>query len=282
MKLALILKTIQFEYTLFALPFAGVGALLAARGIPKAHDIFWIILAVVGARNIAMGLNRLIDREIDAANPRTAQWPMPRGLVSTGEMFIFILISLGLLVTATLQLHPLCLYFLPLIFLILFSYSYVKRFSWLCHLVLGLALAWAPLGSWIAIRGTLEITPFLLGLGVMFWIAGFDTIYACLDVQFDRQQGLYSIPACFGITTGLFIPALFHLLALLLFFLVGLTANLGIIYYLGIFLSGTILTYQHSLVSLKDLSKINSSFFSLNKIVSLIIFSFTLLDILNR
>lgn len=282
MKLNLILKTIQFEYTLFALPFAGVGALLAARGFPSFHDLFWIIAAVLGARNAAMGLNRLIDRDIDKANPRTAHWPMPRGLVSSLEMIIFILVSLGLLLVATLNLNPLCFYFLPLIIFILFIYSYIKRFSWLCHLVLGIALAWAPLGSWIAIRGTVELVPILLGLGVMFWIAGFDTIYACLDIQFDRDWGLHSIPSRFGLAAGLIIPIIFHFFSLCLFLLVGFLSNLGLFYYLGVLVSGAILAYQHSLVSFQDLSRINQRFFSLNRIVSLMICFFTWVDFLSR
>lgn len=282
MKLALILKTVQFEYSLFALPFAGVGALLAANGMPKFTDLFWIALAVLGARNAAVGINRLVDKEIDLNNPRTKDWLIPQGIVTSQEMIIFILVALGIFFLATLQLHPVCLYFLPLVVFILFIYSYLKRFSCFCHLGLGLALAWAPWGAWLAIKGTIAWAPFFLGLGVMFWIAGFDTIYACLDLKFDRLFGLHSIPARLGITAGLLFPIFFHFLAIFFFLLVGYLSQLGIYYYLGIIFSSFLLIYQHTLVSYKDLSKINAKFFSLNKIISSLIFIFTLLDFLTR
>lgn len=280
MKVGLILNTVQFEYSLFALPFAGVGSLLAARGMPSPHDLFWIALAVLGARNAALGLNRIIDRDIDRVNPRTKEWAMPSGKVSNREMIAFIILCLVVFIVAVLNLHPLCLYFLPLVLFILFIYSYTKRFSWLCHFVLGMALAWAPLGAWIAIRGTLNLAPLLLGLGVMFWIAGFDTIYACLDLRFDQSYGLYSIPARFGLAAGLYLPMVFHLIALFLFFWVGIISQLGSWYYWGVLVSGIILAYQHSLVSSQNLNRINANFFSLNKLVSLVIFFFTLIDFL--
>lgn len=282
MRINLILRTVQFEYSLFALPFAGVGALLAARGLPHLKDIFWIVLAVLGARNAALGLNRLIDRKIDQINPRTKDWFMANGTVTPREMIFFIAFCLTIFVVATLHLHPVCLYFLPLVIGILIIYSYMKRISWLAHLVLGMALAWAPLGAWLAIRGTIELPPLFLGAGVMFWIAGFDTVYACLDYQFDRKWGLYSIPARFGLKAGLGIPIVFHFLALFFFVLTGLISKLGSWYYWGITLSGFIIVYQHSLVSGKNLEKIDKKFFSLNKFVSIVIFLFALLDFLMK
>lgn len=281
MKIELILHTVQFEYSLFALPFAGVAALLAAGGIPSFHDLFWISLAVLGARNAALGLNRLIDKDIDRANPRTKGWAIPSGKVAEGEMLVFIICCLLVFIIATLNLHPLCLYFLPLALGNLFIYSYSKRFSWLCHFILGLALAWAPWGAWIAIRGNVELLPVLLGLGVMFWTAGFDTVYACLDIKFDQSYNLHSIPARFGFRAGLLLPIIFHFLALLLFFVVGLLAGAGPWYYWGVLISAVILAYQHSLVCSQDLSKIKN-FFSLNKLVSLVIFFFTLIDFLRN
>lgn len=279
-KLKIFLEMIKFEHTVFALPFAYVGALLTEKKIPAVHDLLWITLAMVGARTAAMSLNRIIDRHIDARNPRTAGRALPRGLLSVAEVWVYVFISFLLLLYSSYQLSPLAFRLFPLAVLVLLIYSYTKRFSWACHLFLGAALGLAPLGSWIAIAGRFELAPALLALGVLFWVAGFDIIYACDDYDFDRREGLYSIPARFGIKKALYISTAFHLAAPLLFLAAGLILNLGIFYLAGLAVAVAILIYQHALVRPDDLSRAGVAFFNLNGTLSVIMFTFTFLDVL--
>lgn len=279
-KLKIFLEMIKFEHTIFALPFAYVGALLTEKRIPAVHDLLWITLAMVGARTAAMSLNRLIDRHIDAKNPRTAGRALPKGMISPGEVWLYTILSFLLLMVSAYQLSPLAFRLFPVAVAVLVIYSYTKRFTWSCHLFLGAALGLAPLGSWVAIAGRIDPAPVLLGLGVLFWVAGFDIIYACDDYHFDRREGLFSIPARFGIKRALAVSTAFHIIAPVLFAAVGMMLNLGALYYAGVVLAVGLLFYQHALIRPDDLSRAGIAFFNLNGLLSVFVFSFTFLDIL--
>ena len=276
-RLLLILESIKFEHSIFALPFAYIGMVLAARGIPTWDRVFWITLAMVGARTLAMAANRLIDAELDALNPRTANRALPRGLLSRRDMVMLGFAGLAVLVLAAWRLNPLCLQLTPVAVAVLIGYSYTKRFTWMSHAILGLADGMAPVGGWIAVTGTLDPPAILLGLAVLFWIAGFDLIYACQDVEVDRRDGLYSIPACFGIPFALRLARFCHVLTVLLLVAVGLLAGLGWPYGLGLMVVAALLVYEHSLVSPTDLSKVNLAFFTMNGYISIIAFLATAL-----
>ncbi|MHB8125819.1 MAG: UbiA-like polyprenyltransferase [Desulfitobacteriaceae bacterium] len=283
-KLKIFLEMIKFEHTVFALPFAYLGAFLAARyrqveGYPTISQLFWITLAMIGARTAAMSLNRLIDRYIDARNPRTATRALPAGLLKTVEVYGYVLLSFFLLGFAAYQLNLLALELMPIAVFVLLLYSYTKRFTWACHFVLGIALGLAPMGAWIGITGHWAIQPILLGLGVMAWTAGFDVVYACQDVEFDRREGLYSIPAKFGLMRGLEISSFLHVLAPLFFIAVGVLLNLNWLYYIGVSVAIILLYRQHRIVSDRDLSKVGVAFFNLNGYLSIILFVFALLDL---
>ncbi|MFZ5597443.1 MAG: UbiA-like polyprenyltransferase [Bacillota bacterium] len=279
-KLRIFFEMIKVEHTLFALPFAYMGAVLVQGGIPNAHDLIWITLAMIGARTAAMSLNRLIDRQIDARNPRTAGRALPRGLLSSLEVWVYVIISLALLFVSAYNLNMLAFKLSPLAVLVLFIYPYTKRFTWLCHLILGLALGIAPMGAWIAIAGRFDLAPMILAAGVTFWVAGFDIIYGCDDFDFDRAEGLYSIPARFGIKSALIISAAFHALAFVLFVAVAVVLGLGLFYYAGMLLAAVFLFYQHHLIRPDDLSRSGIAFFNLNAILSVVTFLFTLADLL--
>jgi 4-hydroxybenzoate polyprenyltransferase len=281
-KLKALLVNIEFANTIFALPFAYMGAVLAVRGIPSLHDLTWITVAMVGARSAALALNRVIDLEIDKRNPRYTDRPMVTGAITVGEMIIFIMASFGLLFWAAWNLNPLCVKLLPLGVLPLMVYSYMKRISWTCHLVLGVALAAAPVGAWIAVTGAIGFPAILLGGAVMTWIAGFDILYGSLDINFDRANGLYSIPAHFGLEKGLYISIVLHVVSLILLLLVGLVCKLGVFYYIGVVLAAAILVYQHRIVTPEDLSKVNRKLFLNNSLVSTCIFLLTLIELLWR
>lgn len=274
------LRLIKFSHSIFALPFAFTAALIAAEGIPGPWQIFWITIAMVGGRSGAMGMNRITDRKIDAMNPRTENRELPRGVIKTGEALFFTLIAFALLVLAAYKLNPLCLKLSPLVLLVLATYSYTKRFTWLCHIVLGVALALAPLGAWIAIRGTFDPEILPLCFGVMFWVAGFDTFYGLQDMDFDRQQGLCSIPSIFGVNASFWIARAFHLITIvLLLSLIPLFA-LGSFYLFGVLIAAGLMLYEHSIVRPTDLSKLNMAFFNMNGYISVTVFIFTLLNYL--
>lgn len=277
-KLKALLVNIEFTNSIFALPFAYMGAILAARGMPSWHDLGWITMAMVGGRSAALALNRVIDLEIDKRHPRFTERPMVTGAITVAEMLVFIAASFGLLFWAARNLNPLCVKLLPFAVLPLFMYSYMKRISWTCHLVLGIALAAAPVGAWIAITGTIELPAILLGGAIMVWIAGFDIIYGSLDIDFDRNNGLHSIPSRFGLINGLRISAVLHVLSVMLLLSVGLLYKLGVFYYVGVGLAAVVLLYQHTIVTPKDLSKVNGAFFLKNGLVSIFVFLLTLID----
>jgi len=278
-RISIFLEMIKVEHTLFALPFAYTGAMLVGKKIPSGHDLIWITLAMLGARTAAMSLNRVIDRHIDARNPRTANRAIPRGLLSTLEVWFYVVISFALLFVSAYKLSPLAFKLFPVALAVLCFYPYTKRFTWTCHLILGAALGLAPLGAWIAISNRFDPAPLIMAVGVTFWVAGFDIIYACDDYDFDRANGIYSIPARFGIVNGLRVSAFFHMLALLLFLAVAWVLKLGIFYYTGMFLVAALLFYQHRLVKPGDLSRSGMAFFNLNAGLSGATFLFTLLDI---
>lgn len=277
-KFKALLENIEFTNSIFALPFAYMGAVLAARGMPSWHDLVWITAAMVGARSAAMALNRIIDLEIDKRHPRCSNRPMVKGVLTVPEMVLFAAVSFSLLFLAAVNLNPMCVKLLPLAVLPLAVYSYTKRFSWTCHLVLGVALAAAPVGAWIAVTGTVELPAILLGGAIMVWIAGFDIIYGSLDIDFDRANGLYSIPAHFGLRTGLYISMGLHLASVVLLVAVGLICGLGVFYYVGVVLASTVLVYQHIIVRPEDLSKVNGKFFLHNGLVGVFVFLLTLVD----
>ncbi len=279
-KARLFLRMIDFEHTLFGLPFAYLGAFLAVGGVPGFYHLFWITVAMVGARTAALCLNRLIDREIDRRNPRTANWVMARGGLPVPMVWAAVFVSLGLLFLAAYRLNPLCVKLAPLAVAALWVYSYTKRFTWWCHLILGLSVGMGPVGGWIAITGSLDWQPFLLWLAVGFWIAGFDTMYACQDMEFDRREGLFSIPARFGVEGALRFAKIFHGLTVVFLFLTGLALNLGTWYYAGVLFVLVLLIYEHSLIRPQDLSRVNLASFRINHYVGLIVFLMALIDIL--
>jgi 4-hydroxybenzoate polyprenyltransferase len=283
-KTKVFLEMIKFEHTIFALPFAFLGAILGnvllEGTFPTFMEWVWITLAMVGARSAAMALNRVIDAKIDKENPRTATRAIPAGLLSNVEVLIFTILSFALLFYSAYQLNKLAMYLLPLAVFFLVIYSYTKRFTWLCHVVLGVTIGLAPLGGWVGATGTLTSDALLLFLGVVFWIAGFDIIYATQDADYDKEVKLYSIPSRFGIAKSLTFARVFHVVAFLFFLSLLFTTSLGLIYGLGVVISGSIMIYEHSLVSANDLSKLNVAFFTMNGILSIVMFIFTLGDLL--
>jgi 4-hydroxybenzoate polyprenyltransferase len=281
-RIVLYLRMIKISHSVFALPFAFTGAVLAAGGLPTLHQALWISIAMVGARSGAMGLNRIIDRRIDAANPRTSGREIPSGKISVRDAAVFTVVSLGLMVLAAWQLNELCLKLSPLAIAVLVLYSYTKRFTWAAHFVLGIAIALAPLGAWVAIRGTLD--PAILPLigAVVFWLAGFDILYALQDIDFDCAYGLCSIPQRFGVRTTLLLARVFHATTLALLVATGIVFDLTIIYYIGMAIVAILMIYEHSLVKSDDLSRLNMAFFNMNGYISITVFAVTLLSIFTR
>ncbi len=276
-KAVLYLKMIKISHSVFALPFAFTGAILAASGIPSLKQVFWIAVAMVGARSGAMGLNRIIDRKIDAANPRTANREIPSGKIEVKDAVIFTFISLSVFVFAAYNLNPLCLKLSPIAIGVLVLYSYTKRFTWMAHFVLGIAISAAPLGAWIAIKGTFDLEIMPLSIAVVFWLAGFDVLYALQDMEFDRSHGLHSIPQRFGIKRSLILSRIFHFITWSMLAVNGVFFNLNVVYWTGMFLVAGLLIYEHSLVKPHDLSKLNMAFFNMNGYISIAVFVFTLI-----
>jgi 4-hydroxybenzoate polyprenyltransferase len=281
-RLVTVLEMIKYEHTLFALPFAFLGMVLAAEGWPAWRTVGWIVVAMVGARSAAMGFNRLADRDIDAENPRTADRALPAGKVSPGFVAAFVAVSAAVLVVAAWRLNPLALKLSPVALLVTLGYSYTKRFTALSHLVLGLALAGAPMGAWIAVRGDLAPTPFVLAGAVLCWVAGFDVLYALQDREFDRGRGLRSIPAALGEVGALGVSGLLHLamLGLLVALAVVYPPGLGAAYWVGVAGCGLLLGYQHAIVRPGDLSRLNAAFFQANGVLAVWLFAATAWDVL--
>ena len=272
-KLLTTLEMIKFEHTLFALPFAFLGAILAANGLPTWQQIVWITVAMVGARSAAMTFNRIIDIDFDAANPRTANRELPTGRLSVGFAWAFLFVSIAVFLFAAWSLNWLTFALSPIALLSVLGYSYAKRFTAFAHLMLGWALSISPTAAWIAVRGTIDSeVPLLLSLLVLMWTAGFDVMYACQDYEFDKKAGLRSIPARFGIRNALWIARLFHVQAFIALVLLYLVTGLGWLALAGVVAVGLLLIYQHTLVRPTDLSRMNAAFFTTNAFVSVILF----------
>ena len=273
---------IKWEHSIFALPFALCGAMLAAGGFPSSRQLVWIIVAMIAARSAAMAFNRWADAAIDAVNPRTSARALPAGHLSPAFVVTFVVISSGVFILAASQLNRLSLLLSPVALAILLLYSYTKRLTRWSHLVLGFALGIAPAAAWIAVRGTLDPRILLLTAAVTFWVGGFDVLYACQDCDFDRQAGLHSVPRFFGIGAALWIARAFHLI------MVGLLVALVMVFGLGTLAAGGIvavvllLLYEHSLVKPNDLSKLNAAFFTMNGVISVLFFVFVAADVLLR
>jgi len=276
------LEMIKWEHSVFMLPFALCGAMLAANGLPSAHVLAWIIVAMVTARSAAMAFNRLADASIDAANPRTQTRALPAGTLTPGFVITFVLVSCALFVFAASQLNRLSFILSPLALAIILLYSYTKRFTRWSHLVLGFAMGIAPSAAWIAVRGSLDPKILLLTAAVTFWGAGFDVLYACQDYEFDREAGLHSIPRYFGISKSLWISRLFHFIMLLLLVSLVVVFGLGKLAIAGVVAVALLLAYEHSLVSPRDLSKLNAAFFTMNGVISVVFFFCVAGDLLLR
>jgi 4-hydroxybenzoate polyprenyltransferase len=274
---------IKFEHTIFALPFAFMGALLGSvvvnGELPSWAQIGWIILAMLGARTAAMALNRIIDRTIDGKNPRTAMRAIPAGLISSKEAILYVILSFLLLFWATSHLSPLSMKLLPIAVFFLVIYSYTKRFTWACHLVLGMTIALAPLGGWVAVTNQISFASLVFYVAIVFWLAGFDIIYATQDEEFDRKEGLHSIPSRFGLANALILARVFHMITAICFVALFFLTDLTWWYLIGVFIAIGLLMYEHWIVKPSDLSKVNVAFFNLNSILSIVVFVFTLIDL---
>ncbi len=278
-KIRTLLDMIKFEHTIFALPFAFVGAFLAKKGVPDFSTNLWILIAMAGARTVAMGVNRIVDLHFDAKNPRTKDRPLVSGKVKKVEAWIMVVVAALAYFIASYNLTPLAFKLSPFILAILVFYSYTKRFTPLCHLFLGFAIGLAPTAGWIAVKNSISIIPILLSLGVMFWIAGFDILYACQDVDFDKKEGLYSIPAAMGIKKAFFISSLFHAIAFFFFMATGIIAGLNWVYFLGMVVIFVFLVLQRRVITPDNLSKMNIAFFRLNAAISVTLFIATTISL---
>jgi len=274
-------KMIRFSHTVFALPFAFSSVVFSSLFYKVTLEkMFWILIAMLGARSSAMGFNRIVDRRIDALNPRTKNRELPTGKISIIEASIFVIFFSALFIYAAYKLNPLCFYLSPIALAVIFFYSFTKRFTWLSHLFLGLSLGLAPVGAWLAIAGRFDLPPIILGFGVLTWIGASDIIYACQDYEFDVKYGLYSIPQKFGIEKALKISSAIHLLTFISFASLKFLLNLGWIYTVGLILIGILLIYQHRIVKPNDLSKVNFAFNNVNSLVSTAYFVFSSLEIM--
>jgi 4-hydroxybenzoate polyprenyltransferase len=277
--LAKTLRAIKIEHTIFAFPFALISMLVASHGRPADRVILWIVVAMVGARSAAMAFNRLVDHGIDARNPRTHSRELPSGQLSRGPVWIFTAVMSALLVVAAWQLNPLCLRLSPLALAIIFIYSLAKRFTTLTHFLLGLSLALAPIGAWLAVRGSFAVFPLWLGAAVILWVAGFDIIYGCQDTHFDRAEGLHSMSATLGDRRALLVARVCHAGSISCLAIAGRVAQLGLFWTLGILATASLLFYEHWLVRSGDLRKIDKAFFQVNSWVGITLFVFVLGEI---
>jgi 4-hydroxybenzoate polyprenyltransferase len=276
------LEMIKWEHSIFALPFALCGAMLAASGLPTGHQLLWIVIAMIAARSAAMAFNRLADASIDAANPRTRTRALPAGHLSPAFVATFIVVSCAIFIVAASQLNRLTLWLSPVALAVLLLYSYTKRFTRWSHLVLGFALGIAPSAAWIAVRGSLDPRILLLTAAVTFWVAGFDILYACQDLQFDHDAGLHSIPRYLGISRSLWIVRIFHLIMLLLLIALLPAFAMGKLASAGVAAVALLLLYEHSLVKPDDLSRLNAAFFTMNGVIAVIFALFVGADVLLR
>ncbi|MER3408766.1 MAG: 4-hydroxybenzoate octaprenyltransferase [Thermoleophilia bacterium] len=271
---------VKIEHTVFALPFAYVGSFLAVKGWPGGHALVWVTLAMVGARSLAMALNRLIDAGIDARNPRTAGRELPQGLLRPWQVVVFCAVSLGLFLAAAWQLDPLVRWLWPIPVVMFVVYPYLKRVTWLCHGWLGGVDGLAPVGGWVAVTGQLPLAAWLLGAAVGAWVTGFDVLYALFDVDVDRAQGLHSVPARFGVRAAFGGARAAHAATVALLAAAGAVMEVGALYWIGLAVVACLLAYEHALVSPSDLRRLNTAFFTMNGVISLVFFAFVLADLL--
>ncbi len=279
-KIKIYLEMIKLQHSIFALPFAYLGAFLSQKSVPGFSTLFWITFAMVGARSFAMAANRLIDMEIDRRNPRTAERALPRGLLSVSNVILFSIISLGFFLLAVYNLAPICRYLWPIVVIPFVIYPYTKRVTWLSHFVLGLCLGLAPVGAWIAVTNTFSLEPILIGTAVLLWVAGFDIFYAIQDMDFDLQHRLYSIPARFGIRASLALTKLLHFTSIAILVWLGVRLTLGLFYFAGVAVAAILLAYENSLIKPNDLSRLNVAFFTMNGIISVVMFCFVAIDVI--
>jgi 4-hydroxybenzoate polyprenyltransferase len=278
-KVKIYLEMIKFQHSIFALPFAYFGAFLSQMKVPSFITIFWITLAMVGARSFAMSLNRLIDIETDRRNPRTAERALPKRLLSVSNVILFSIISLGFFLLAVYNLAPICRYLWPIVVIPFVIYPYTKRFTWLSHFILGFCLGLAPIGAWIAVTNTFSLEPFLIGSAVILWVAGFDIFYAIQDIDFDCCHKLYSIPARFGIKTSLTLTKLLHITSITILIWLGIRLDLGLFYFIGVVVTAILLAYENSLIKANDLSRLNLVFFTMNGVISMVMFCFVAIEV---
>jgi len=269
---------VKIEHTVFALPFAYVGAFLAVNGVPSAHDLVWITLAMVGARSLAMGLNRLIDAGIDARNPRTARRELPRGLLRPWQVVLFCAASLALFLVAVFELDPIVRWLWPIPVMGFVLYPYLKRWTWLSHLWLGAVDGLAPIGAWVAITGHIPLQAWVLGAAVAVWVAGFDCFYCLLDLEVDRREGLHSVATRFGERGAFWAARLLHAATVVLLVAAGLGLRVGTLYWLGVAAVAVLLLYEHLPVRPGDLRRLDAAFFTVNGIISVAFFLFVLAD----
>ncbi|OGW36903.1 MAG: 4-hydroxybenzoate octaprenyltransferase [Nitrospirae bacterium RBG_13_39_12] len=274
------MEMIKFQHSIFALPFAYLGAFLSQMRVPDLRSIFWITLAMIGARSFAMALNRLIDIEIDRRNPRTTERALPKGLLSVSNVIVFALFSLVLFLLAVYNLAPICRYLWPFVVIPFIAYPYTKRVTWLSHFVLGFCLGLAPVGAWIAITNKFSLEPFLIGGAVLLWVSGFDIFYAIQDIDFDRRLGLFSIPARFGLKVSLNLTKLLHSTSIVILIWVGIRLDLGLFYYIGVSIAAILLIYENKIIKPDDLSRLNLAFFTMNGFISVILFFFVAFDVI--
>ncbi|MBZ9608026.1 putative 4-hydroxybenzoate polyprenyltransferase [Clostridium estertheticum] len=271
-------ELVMFSHTLFSLPFALIAMIWAADGLPSGPTIFWILIALIGARNGANALNRIVDKDIDKKNPRTASRHLPKGIVKDYEVWGIIILCFSIFILAAYELNDLCFLLSPVALFLFIIYSYTKRFTWICHIILGITCGGAPVGAWLAVTGKFALTPIILGAVVTLWVAGFDIIYATQDIDFDRKAGLFSIPAKFGLKGALYISTLFHFIMILLLFSLYFIMHTGLIYLFGIFISAILLALEHYIVSPTNEKKMKIASYHINQVVSVLIFVFTVLD----
>ena len=276
-------RMIKFSHTVFALPFALSAVILAQRRHQMIiSDIFWILLAMIGARSSAMGFNRIADARLDAKNPRTSKRDIPLGRLSLSSAAVFVIFFSGLFIFSSAMLGRLCFYLSFPILVVLFSYSYTKRFTWLSHIYLGFAISLAPAGAWIALAKTFSWSVLILSLALMTYITGFDILYACQDIEFDKDEGLFSIPAHFGVKKALIIASIIHLASFCFFFLIYFVFDMNLMYFLTVVIIGFLLIVEHRLVKPDDLSNVNFAFFHVNSLISITLFLGVLADELVR
>lgn len=277
-QIKVIFELIKFQHTIFALPFALMAMLVCADGWPCFWVIFWILTAMVSARSSAMAFNRVVDLRFDALNPRTQNRPLVRGKISVKSVWFFMVTTAIIFIISARMLNNLAFYLSPVALAILYFYSFTKRWTWLTHIFLGLSLAIAPVGVWVAIKSEIALAPLVLGSAVLFWVAGFDIIYATLDFEFDKTYGLQSMVVRFGIPKALLISRLMHLFMVSLLLWFGVLAQLGLLFFIGVFMVSLMLLYEHSLVKPADLSRVNIAFFNVNGLVSVFLFVMTWID----